>query len=201
MRTSVLGVLVAVCAIGFGVASRAQAGEKYVLYKMFDMAKNCTLEIKPQSEFRKLQAELNKEASLFPRALRKAEEEWTKNKDKDEKGSFPRTLVAPREVKEIDTFATQEDAQKKLSSIEDRDRPSDKDKKNVRQPSKEEKEREAKKAQREADRKSKAETVAMMVDTQLKELMAAARGEAGEKKEEGKKEEPKDAPKKAEEKN
>ncbi|MDI6775227.1 MAG: hypothetical protein QME60_07545 [Verrucomicrobiota bacterium] len=187
MRKSALVFVAVACSIVFGIAQAmeepAPGSEKFVLYKLYDMAKNCAMEIKPLSEFRKLQAEISKEGALFQRALSLAEREWTKNKDKDEKGSFPRSIVAPRGLKEIDTFATQDKAQQRLTAIEERNKPSDKQPK--KEPTQEEKAREAKKAAKDAERKSKAETTAAMVDTHLKELMAAQAG-GGEKKPEEK---------------
>ncbi len=155
----------------------AVAGERYVLLRLVDMVGNDTLDVKPLSEFRKLQAQIKREAALFPRALSLAEKEWTKNKSKDEKGSFPRSLVKPREVKEIGTFATQEEAQKKLTVLTEREAPSERDIQRMRQRRTNDREKEAKKAEREAERKAKAELIATMVETHLTELMTAAAAE------------------------
>jgi hypothetical protein len=170
--------------------AKAEPSEKFVLYKLYDMAKNCTYEVSSASEFKKLESQLKKEGGVFDRAVALAATEYSKNKEKGDRSNFQKSLVAPRDVKEIGEFSSQEAAEKKKNAILEREAEAEKASKerDKTRPSipgvKADPKKDAEKAKRDAERKAQAETMAAMVDTHLQELLKA-QAEAAEKKNEG----------------
>jgi hypothetical protein len=156
-------------------AAAAPGGEKYVLFKLYDMTKKVTLQVQSLSEFNKLKTQIADEEKYFARALSMVDREWTKDKENN-KGSFPRSLVAPREIKEIDTFSSQDAADKKLTALQEKESKADEPRKaipGVPGPPAKDPKKVAERQAKAAEKQAQAENIATMVDAKIQELMQA----------------------------
>lgn len=119
MRRLWLALLLCVGLAPWCPAAPAAPKEKYVAVRVRGFDKSTKYEAMSVTALKELQVQLRREAAVFARAMNNAEKEWAKA----EKGRFPGGAVSERTVDELgSTFDSEEEAKKKVSDYEQRDR-------------------------------------------------------------------------------
>jgi len=104
---------------GAAAPGAAAPAEKYVVCKIFDHSHVATYEVKSMTDLKTLKNEIDQENKAFGRALAITDREWKKNKDNT--GTFPRSAISQREVKEMGTYSSDAEANKKMAILQERD--------------------------------------------------------------------------------
>lgn len=176
-------VLLVVMTVVGAMTSHAQLREKYYVVKMYDHAKEMTLEVKSSSELKALEKECRFEARYWGKALTLTQKEWKKIKG-NERTSFPRGTVTQKKfVKASPACASEEQAAEKLSKYLDsvaRKKERDEEREEKRKEKEKEKEgksyerKEKKRKAKEARKNAFDADARYLFDTQMTELMEEA---------------------------
>ena len=163
------------------VAAQAFA-EQYLVVKVSDIQKQNTYKVMSAGELADLEKDIAIEKKVFPEAEREAQKEW-KDSELTKKDPFPGVGLGPREVAKEGVFTKKEEADAKVSQLENQEakseeRKAEKDKKQAATQTQAQKDAAKKKQDKAGDRASLKAQAADLLNSKVQDLVAKEKAKA-----------------------
>ena len=158
------------------LASMSARAEQYVIVKEQGYLKEMSYQVMTFTDYNKLNMDVSKETAVFSSALKAAEKEWNAGKD-EKKGVFPARKFTPRKLMRDKMFPSEEKAQAQVSKYEEKDmklqdRKDERAFDQMKDMSKEQKEREEEKIAKEEEKLRELEEAKELLVAKIAEALA-----------------------------